>query len=531
MLNIRFKLSLLAWVVVLLGIFWFFRGADQDAGSAGREGSQPVNATKIRVACIGDGITLGDSIEDQENRCYPTRLAKLMGAEYDVRNFGSSGATLLRFGDRPYFKQDEFEAALRFDPDFVFVMLGTHDSKPENWNDNASEFELDCEWLIRRLLDLPSGPSVVLCLPLPVAINRWEIREEILRQQVVPKLQKVAERLGIPLLNLDQPFLDQKELLADGVHPNAKGANAIANRAAELLHELRQKKMGTREIGVFRDKRINECSGMVPSSQNNGCFWVHNDSGDAARIFLVRASGQTKMEVVLAETKNVDFEDIALAEHKGRPYIVVGDVGDNQRRRGQYLLYVFEEPTLSVQARANLDSVQKKVLRDYTRIRFTFDDANSHDCEGIAYRPSTNQFVISTKLTSSEVLAGHSAEVFALDAIFTGNFKVAVAKKIGTLPGGVLTAFDISADGSQAVVRNYLGGYIFPVANDRQQFVKGKPATIILPIQRQPESICFSRDGKKVVVSSEGRYQKIYEVDLVKRNGLDDHSKLDMPAD
>ena len=36
---------------------------------------------------------------------------------------------------------------------------------------------------------------------------------------------------------------------------------------------------------------LEEMSGIVPSRRYPGIFWVHNDSGDEARLFAIRADG------------------------------------------------------------------------------------------------------------------------------------------------------------------------------------------------------------------------------------------------
>ena len=73
---------------------------------------------------------------------YPAQLQAWLGQEYQVRNFGVSGATLLKNGDRPYWKEPEFSQVLDFNPDIIIIKLGTNDSKPQNWK-FAEEFEQD----------------------------------------------------------------------------------------------------------------------------------------------------------------------------------------------------------------------------------------------------------------------------------------------------------------------------------------------------------------------------------------------------
>ena len=66
----------------------------------------------IRVACIGDSITYGYSIKNRTKDCYPAQLGRMLGDEWQVRNFGVSGATLLKKGDLPYWDQQAFKDTL-----------------------------------------------------------------------------------------------------------------------------------------------------------------------------------------------------------------------------------------------------------------------------------------------------------------------------------------------------------------------------------------------------------------------------------
>ena len=54
----------------------------------------------VRVACVGDSITEGAGVRDPNKR-YPAQLGVLLGANYDVKNFGVSGTTMLDNGDSP----------------------------------------------------------------------------------------------------------------------------------------------------------------------------------------------------------------------------------------------------------------------------------------------------------------------------------------------------------------------------------------------------------------------------------------------
>lgn len=58
-------------------------------------------AAKIKVACIGDSVTYRYGLESRETDNYPAQLQQMLGDQYEVENFGKSGATLLKKGHRP----------------------------------------------------------------------------------------------------------------------------------------------------------------------------------------------------------------------------------------------------------------------------------------------------------------------------------------------------------------------------------------------------------------------------------------------
>ena len=79
--------------------------------SSAADRSGPHKAPR-RVACVGDSITYGAGIKNRAKNCYPVRLGRLLGPGYGCRNFGVNGATMLKRGDKPYWKQKAFREAI-----------------------------------------------------------------------------------------------------------------------------------------------------------------------------------------------------------------------------------------------------------------------------------------------------------------------------------------------------------------------------------------------------------------------------------
>ncbi len=202
------------------------------AGTALADAEQ---AGRIRIACVGNSITYGHGVVNRELNSYPAQLQAILGDGYEVGNFGKNAATLSRRGDTPYIEQPEYGQALAFLPHVVFIELGTNDSKPHNHVDGDS-FREDCLNLIGSFRQLPTKPRVVLLLPPPCfSTGTFEISDEYIRGQIIPRLRDAAYEAGVEVVSLYNYFLDQGMWFPDQVHPSSVGAGMIATRLYELV--------------------------------------------------------------------------------------------------------------------------------------------------------------------------------------------------------------------------------------------------------------------------------------------------------
>ncbi len=186
-----------------------------------------IQAKTIKVACVGNSITQGAAIKNMQRDSYPAVLGQMLGENYEVRNYGYSGRTLLMSGDRPWMKEDKYAQALAFCPDIVTIKLGTNDTKPFNWV-YQDEFPKDLETLVRSFQELPSHPQIVLCYPVPAYRLDWGINDSIIKNGVIPYIDQVAAKTGAKVLDLYTPFSNHPELFADRIHPNEEGALQLA---------------------------------------------------------------------------------------------------------------------------------------------------------------------------------------------------------------------------------------------------------------------------------------------------------------
>ncbi len=215
--------SLPTTIWALLGLFAFLAPAGVRADEPAAKHAAP----PVRVACVGDSITFGSGIKDRDHQSYPAQLQAMLGGAYEVKNFGVSGATLLNAGDNPYTKQKAFEAAKAFKPNIVVIKLGTNDSKPQNWS-HKDEFAADAKAMVEAFQSLETKPRVYLCRPVPAYPGNWGIRDEIIKNEVIPLIDAAAKEKDAQLIDLYAALSDKPAMFPDKVHPNADGARVIA---------------------------------------------------------------------------------------------------------------------------------------------------------------------------------------------------------------------------------------------------------------------------------------------------------------
>ena len=107
-----------------------------------------------------------------------------------------------------------------------------------------------------------------------------------------------------------------------------------------------QNKLVTSSVGPITDPALTEISGIHAGVRNPGIWWVHNDSGDTARVFAMNGSGAVRGTFSLTGATAIDWEDITVVAGAtpGSGTIYAADIGDNARTRTEIQLYRVAEP-------------------------------------------------------------------------------------------------------------------------------------------------------------------------------------------
>lgn len=191
----------------------------------------------IKVACVGNSITYGAGIINQEKNSYPAQLQAYLGDNWEVRNFGVSARTALSKGDHPYMETDAYKQSLSYQPDIVLIKLGTNDTKPQNWK-YKEDFIEDYQSLIDSYRALSSYPRIVLLTPVRCFLpDDSSISGQLIEKEVRPMIEELAWKNNLEIINMFNIFGDdwKSHLMPDKLHPSSIGAGVMAKKIYKFL--------------------------------------------------------------------------------------------------------------------------------------------------------------------------------------------------------------------------------------------------------------------------------------------------------
>ncbi len=226
--------------------------------------NEPDYPEKIRVACIGNSVTYGYGIEDKESNSYPARLQAMLGENYEVRNFGFSGATMLKKGHKPYWEKPPFAEAREFKPHIVVIHLGLNDTDPRNWANYNKEFIPNHLEMIRvfKNLDTDPVPRVWICRMTPIFSwhKRFKTGTRDYFWAIQEAIEKASEKENVTLIDLHSPLYSRPDLFPDALHPTEEGTDIIAGTVKSYITGdfggLSLSPLFTNQMVIQRDKPV-----------------------------------------------------------------------------------------------------------------------------------------------------------------------------------------------------------------------------------------------------------------------------------
>lgn len=233
---------------------------------------------------------------------------------------------------------------------------------------------------------------------------------------------------------------------------------------------------------------VNEASGMVDCHSMPGAVWIEQDSGNPPNLDLLGYDGKLKGRLAIPNTTNRDWEDLASGPgpQAGINYIYIAEIGDNDAVHQVSYVYRLPEPS---SLNATVSGVEK--------IAFVYPDG-PRDAECLILDPQTKDLWIISK---------REAKVHLYQLPYPqSTTSIITAKSYGELPLTYVTGGGISSDGTEILVRTYVGinyykrsaGQSFADAIQRQT---GTP----LPYRLEPqgEAVAFDQSNKGYFTISE----------------------------
>jgi len=224
--NSGVKTILKKWRIILISLLMVVFVSACGAEESPNESTGPtVEEGDTRIAAVGDSIT-NYGIAGAN---YPDHLEEMLGEGYTVENFGEANYAAQSFSDFPYETTSSYEESLAFDPEIVLFMLGTNDTKANNW-EGQETFKSEYTDLLEDYLDLESVSRVILASPPTVFLDNV-MQGSIDPTNIEPirnVVAEVAEEYDLEFVDMMEATAGHPEWFTDGIHPNEEGAEQLA---------------------------------------------------------------------------------------------------------------------------------------------------------------------------------------------------------------------------------------------------------------------------------------------------------------
>jgi hypothetical protein len=268
-------------------------------------------------------------------------------------------------------------------------------------------------------------------------------------------------------------------------------------------------------IANLKIAAVDESSGLAASHLNPNVYWTHNDSGDGPLVYAFDSTGESRGVFRVTGAQARDWEDMAIGPGPGRgqSYLYLGDIGDNDKKRGEIVVYRVAEPKLTA-ADKNSTKSNPRTTAAADVIRLRYPDGK-YDAEALLIHPTSGNLYILTKEMLRNSVVYEAAAPLVPGQVIT--MKRIGEIKVPSLMGGVLTGGSISPDGRRVALCDYLQGYeaVLPAASRNFNDIWKQTLTgFNLGQREQGESITYRADGRALLATSEGKSAPLFQVEL-----------------
>ena len=264
---------------------------------------------QIKVACVGDSITYGHGVTPWHKNNYPAILQNLLGDGYNVQNFGVSGTTAQSTGDQPYIETKIYNESISYNADILIFMLGSNDSKPENWTD-AETFKKEYLALLDTYIADNNSPVIYLGIPAKAFYDdenqtsgptNYDIQGDIV-EKIGDIIKEIASERGYKYIDIYELTSQHPEWFAkDNIHPNADGAKAIADKVYNFVTDIEFTDLKLEKFPYYTGKRLDIDSQIKLIASNlNECINNLENKLDCYGVAITDLNYDNNLELIVA---------------------------------------------------------------------------------------------------------------------------------------------------------------------------------------------------------------------------------------
>ena len=112
--------------------------------------------------------------------------------------------------------------------------LGTNDARTNIYM-SIDNFVTDYLKLVTEVQQFKSKPAIWLVTPPPIFANNLSLSSAYLADGVIPRVNQVANIVGLPIVDVYSALATHPEYFPDGAHPNSAGAEIIADEIYKAI--------------------------------------------------------------------------------------------------------------------------------------------------------------------------------------------------------------------------------------------------------------------------------------------------------
>jgi hypothetical protein len=258
-----------------------------------------------------------------------------------------------------------------------------------------------------------------------------------------------------------------------------------------------------------------EASGIARDPRREDLFWLHNDGGSDALLFGVDTTGTVLVTARIADISNRDMEDVTVGRCGSDWCVYLGDIGDNRSRRSSVRIHVLPLPALpdpehtAGERSRETDTIHQE-LTALASWELEYPDG-PRDAEGLLVDDSRGELLVISKGRRSAGVVLYSIDLAGFDQ---GDGEIRTLNRVGRLAipvGGstsqLVTAADLSPDGTTLAVRSYASLHLLPWSGAALQDTTLVPysALLLFAFEPQGEGVTWGADGESLYLASEGR--------------------------